>query len=388
MEIIRTTTDPLPVHNLRLARIDKRSDSPQSRRRCMNIIRKTFPLGRSLACLGIAIMLGWLTQPLAATESAPAANPTASEQPAQPTSPETNEALRASLALQEQVHAAQMALQKNREEQAALEKEVASRLRVLEEVVTTQRSEELEAVKARVETLRKDLDSNNRLLLYVGGGIAAIGFFVLLATGYLQWRSVNRLAEFSALVQSARATLPAPGVTVGEGNLLGAATTAQANGKLFGALTDLEKRIAELEHTTHIAPEAKVLTTATGTSGNETEVFGENGRHTGGAESELLIRGQSLLEADKAREALACFDEILATEPNHGEALVKKGLALEALQQPEEALRCYDRAIAANADLTIAYLQKGGLFNRLERYEEALQCYELALRAQEKAHQA
>ena len=84
--------------------------------------------------------------------------------------------------------------------------------------------------------------------------------------------------------------------------------------------------------------------------------------------------------------ALGCFEEVLKAEPHHGEALVKRGLALEALQRPEEALACYNQAIAANADLTIAFLQKGGLLNRLERYEEALQCYELALHAQEKAH--
>jgi len=305
------------------------------------------------------------------------------------TATNTNDNLRASLELQEQLHASQLALRQNREEREALEKEVATRLKVLEEAVKSKSNSELDSMKSNVATLRKDLDANNRLLLYVGGGIAGVGFFVLLATGYLQWRSVNRLAEFSALVQSTRAALPAPGVTVAEGNLLGAGTTAQSNGRMFGALTDLEKRIAELEHTAHVTPEAKVLTTGTGTSGVATDLVGlENGHEHGSHETVLLAKGQSLLNMDKPSEALACFEEILKTEPNHGEALVKKGLALEELNQPDEALRCYDRAIEANSDLTIAYLQKGGLFNRLERYEEALQCYELALRAQEKAHQA
>ena len=364
---------------LRFGGIDNRFASPQSRRRRMNTFQIFLP--RRLVLLGFSLVALFVltTRSGAANEVIPETAPPNG----------SNDTLRASLELQEQLHASQLALKQNREERESLEKELTTRLKALEEGVKAKSSTELDSMKARVDSLRKDLDDNNRLLLYVGGGIAGIGFFVLLATGYLQWRSVNRLAEFSALIQSARTALPAPSVSVGEGNLLGAGTTAQSNGRMFGALTDLEKRIAELEHTAHVTPGAKVLTTGTGTSGTETDLIaGENGHEHGSHETVLLAKGQSLLNMDKPSEALACFEEILKTEPNHGEALVKKGLALEELNQPDEALRCYDRAIEANADLTIAYLQKGGLFNRLERYEEALQCYELALRAQEKAHQA
>ena len=87
--------------------------------------------------------------------------------------------------------------------------------------------------------------------------------------------------------------------------------------------------------------------------------------------------------AQQAAEALGCFEQALALEPNHAEALVRKGVALERLQKPDEAIACYDQAIAADASLTVAYLYKGGLFNRLERFNEALACYEQALRTQE-----
>jgi tetratricopeptide (TPR) repeat protein len=73
----------------------------------------------------------------------------------------------------------------------------------------------------------------------------------------------------------------------------------------------------------------------------------------------------------------------LGLEPEHAEALVKKGGALEKLGRTDEAIACYDRAIAADETLTIAHLHKGGLFNRLARYDEALECYEQALRTQE-----
>jgi tetratricopeptide (TPR) repeat protein len=159
---------------------------------------------------------------------------------------------------------------------------------------------------------------------------------------------------------------------------------AQSSTRLFGALTSLEKRILELEHTTH----PHLSSGASAESTPNVNGAQANGHRPEGEEDHLtllLAKGQSLLNLDKAGEALACFEAVLQTEPHHGEALVKKGIALEQLRQVDEALRCYDQAIAANGGLTIAYLQKGGLFNRLERYEEALQCYELALHSQERA---
>jgi tetratricopeptide (TPR) repeat protein len=295
----------------------------------------------------------------------------------------SNEALRSYLQLQEQLRFTQQALERNRQETEALAAKnaetAAARFKAIEDALSSQRLGE-------IATLQRTLQSNNQLLLIVAGVIASVGFLVLLLTAYLQWRSVSRLAEFAAMVQGARALLPSP-TTPADPQLLGAGAAAQSNTRLFGALTQMEKRIMELEHTT--APQVSPLTTATGTSSEAVHTNGENGEahpEPASHDAVLLAKGQSLLNLEKPAEALACFEEILKTEPNHPEALVKKGIALEELRQTDEALRCYDRAIAANADFTIAYLQKGGLFNRLERYEEALQCYEQALHAQEKAH--
>ena len=351
-------------------RIDNPAEPPSLDAIRMKTLHNLFPGRRLRALVVYLFLLSLLSRRMSAAE-------TLSEGTNSP-----SDALRSSLQLQEQMHATQLALERNRQESEALANAVAARVKALEEAVNSQRDGKVEAMQQRMDTLQKDLEKNHQLLLKVGGGLATVGFFVLLATGYLQWRSVNRLAEFSMVIQSARAALPAAGA---EAQLLGAGVTAQSNGRLFGALTDLEKRIHELEHTTQTPGEAKALTAGTGTNGAEPTVApdSEHASH----DSLLLAKGQSLLNMDKAAEALACFEEILKVEPNHGEALVKKGIALEVLDQPDEAIRCYDQAIAANADLTIAYLQKGGLFNRLERYEEALQCYELALHAQEKAHQ-
>jgi tetratricopeptide (TPR) repeat protein len=333
----------------------------------MNTIQKFVPGLRMVGCL---LLVALMLSPV----GVPAVEAVAE------TSTNSNDALRSYLVLQEQLRATQQALEQNRKESEDLAAKNAAALEIklqeLKAAMNGQRS-------AEWESMQKTVQGNNRLMLIVSGSIAGVGFFVLLVTGYLQWRSVTRLAEVSAQVQGSRLALPAAG-SASTAQLLGEGETSQSNGRLFGALTQLEKRIKELEHSAHVSVEAKALTAGTGTNGSGPTDLPTQTQ----PEASLLARGQSLLETDQAVEALGCFDEILKTEPNHGEALVKKGLALEALQRADEALACYDRAIAANADLTIAFLQKGGLLNRLERYEEALQCYELALHAQEKAHAA
>jgi len=301
---------------------------------------------------------------------------------------ETNvtEALRSYLQLQEQIHNTQVALERNREESerlAARNAEVlAARLQLIEQAVSSQREREMEA-----------LQSANRLLLIVAGSFAGVGFLAMLLTAYLQWRAVNRLAEFSALLPATgQMALPSGQI---EPQLVGSGIADQSNARLFGALDRLEKRILELEHTT---PGAPGLETEPAHPSNGSEIRSSSAEEstqepehseTGKRDhiALLLAKGQSLLSLDKASEALACYDEILAEEPSHPEALVKKGTALEQLRQIDEALRCYDNAIAADGSMTIAYLQKGGLYNRLERYEEALRCYEAALRSQEKARE-
>jgi len=169
----------------------------------------------------------------------------------------------------------------------------------------------------------------------------------------------------------------------GEGQLL-VGSAEQANTRLLGALDRLEKRIHEMEQTGHSTsnspalPHSQMLTILP-VAETTNSTMGTNG----GRITLLLGKGQSLLSLDKAEEALVCFDEVLATEPSHTEALIKKATALERLRKLPEAIECYDRAIAADASLTIAFLYKGGLFNRMERFDEALECYEQALRAQE-----
>ena len=207
----------------------------------------------------------------------------------------------------------------------------------------------------------------------------------LLFMAYFQWRTISRLAEFSAASPIAHALGPGtslPALEAGDARVVAEGPAEHSNQRLLGALERLEQRICRLEQSSppplqdRGLPDLKTANAAPLPNGAETS---PEAAHI----TMLLGKGQSLLNLDQAGEALVCFDQVLALDPNHAEALVRKGAALERLRKLDEAIACYDRAIAADTSLTVAYLYKGGLYNRMERFNEALECYEQALRTQE-----
>ena len=298
----------------------------------------------------------------------------------------TQDTLRAYLQLQEQLHATQLSIERSRKEADANTAEtarvLAGRLQAIEQTLTSQRRQELEAMQ-----------DSNKVMLIVAGLFAVLGFLAMLFMAYFQWRTISRLAEISAAMPAAHALGPGSplgALGVGDSPEVIVGPAQQSSQQLLGALEHLEKRIHQLEHTPipqHESP--------SGTQPAATPPASPNGGPPDAAAADiaaapeltrinmLLGKGQSLLNLDQAEEALACFDQALALEPNHAEALVKKGSALERLRRLDEAIACYDRAIAADGSMTVAYLYKGGLFNRMERFGEALECYEKALHTQE-----
>jgi tetratricopeptide (TPR) repeat protein len=295
----------------------------------------------------------------------------------------SNEALRAYLQLQEQIHETQLTIERSRQQaQAAAAQEavaVSNRLQALEDTMVLQRANELE-----------EAHRTNQLLLAVIGVFAVVGFAAVLLTVYFQSRAVSRLADISTALSTSRglAFSASTALTLDEHGALSHGSVEQSNARLVDLVQRLEERIAELEQTTSL-PLKEPTAFSNGDSDSHPElalnsdVEGKSGRI-----AKLLEQGQSYLSAERPEEAIASFDQILSFEPNHAEALVKKGTALEKLRQPQDALDCYDRAIAADASLTIAYLHKGGLCSRLEKYGEAMECYERALHTQEKKQAA
>lgn len=289
------------------------------------------------------------------------------------------ETLRTYLQLQEQLHATQLAIERNRKEADAAtaenSKAFAARLQGIEQALSSQRAQELEAMQG-----------SNKVMLIVAGLFAALGFLAMLFMAFFQWRTITRLAEISAALPLAHPVGPRSSVAAlgaEEAHLLTAGPAEQSSQKLLGTLEHLEKRISQLEHPAP-PPLHNGGSPEPGTAPAVLPPSGDTAAPLEAAHITVLLgKGQSLLNLDQTEEALACFDQVLALNPNHSEALVKKGVALERLRKLDEAIACYDRAIETDKSLTVAYLYKGGLFNRMERFGEALECYEQALRTQE-----
>lgn len=330
--------------------------------------------------LGVCCLLAALpfsSLKAADTNSSPAAAPPEE-------SSVSNEALRAYLQLQEQLHATQLDIERNRqEEQAAVAQDsmtLSNHLQAIEQTLIVQRAGEL-----------ADTQRTNHLLLMFIGFFAVGGFVAALLTAYFQWRAVSRLAEISAALPTVRSL---PGVRasaalgLGEHEVFAHGFIEQSNARLIALVDHLEKRIGELEHATTLPLKDAPPSGNGETRQNVRAVSDSSVDENAGRIASLMEQGQSLLNAERVEEAIACFDEILTLNPKHAETLVKKGTALEKLRQPQGALECYDRAISADGSMTIAYLHKGGLCNRLERYGEAMDCYERALHTQEKKRAA
>jgi tetratricopeptide (TPR) repeat protein len=265
---------------------------------------------------------------------------------------------------------------------------VEARLKQVEDQVTVQRQQEVEA-----------LQESHRFTLTVVSVFAGIGFGGMLLFGLFLLRAMNRRTE---LVLAHAAGVPlgqgrqAAGVlAAGDTQLVTPDPAQQVSARFLSTIERLEKRMMELESTATPETEPASHTRSAAPAGAESspgpvaepaQASPSNPDAERAARVALLLgKGQALLNLQQADTALTCFDEVSAIDPTNAEAFVKKGTALEKLGKLDEAIDCYDRAIALDTSMTMAYLSKGGVFNRLERYGEALQCYEQALRAQQKA---
>ncbi|HEU6447746.1 MAG TPA: tetratricopeptide repeat protein [Verrucomicrobiae bacterium] len=278
------------------------------------------------------------------------------------------------LQIQEQLHAAQLAISDSREQaEVAAATNVAvltARIQALEQTIATQRANDAEAARKTQE-----------LTLLMAGAFGLAGLSVILLMFYFQWRGFSHLAEISsrqlALADSRRSSALVGAATelTAEISAPARAAVENSNSRLLMLVEKLEKRVVEMEQSSHgqLTDAVSKTKSANGKCGPEDAI------------ANLLADGQTLLNASQPENALKLFEQALAINPDSTEALVKKGGALEKLGRIDDAIGCYDRAIQLNETMTIAYLQKGGLFSRLARYDEALLCYEQALLTQDKA---
>lgn len=326
------------------------------------------------------------TMPAPAAKNVPTSvNPAATSASSSSDAASQAELLKSYLHVREQLHDAELAIANNRlEAEAAARAQAAAIAEKLDSIKTTIAAERehqaADAQRAAAEQERQRLASqeSNRIILWIAVSFGGVGLLTMLATAVLQWRGIKRMAEVTAQHPQLPMSAQQNWLTARNSGPVGG-VVALSNQRLMSVIDRMERRILELETTAAHPPAV---------SAGEPAVEGGTPKTTPVALDQaariaaLLGKGRSLLNANKAAEAVECYDEILAIEANHPEALVKKGSALERLNQDLQAIECYDRAIQADRNLALAYLSKGGVFNRLQRFDEAVECYEKALQVE------
>jgi tetratricopeptide (TPR) repeat protein len=218
------------------------------------------------------------------------------------------------------------------------------------------------------------LESAHRMTLIAVGVLGGVAFLGVLAIAISLARALTRRAEPAAALPVVAPRLTAGPLDSGDARALAVNPAEESNAHLLRALTQLERRIHELEATvpSHSAPPPAVPGEPPATESSNSAGPDEGAKRR----AMLLIEGQRHLDLNQNREALAMFEELLTLCPANAEAFLEKGRALERLGRTAEALEAYDRAIALDQSLTIARLYKAGLLNRLGRHAEALACHE------------
>jgi tetratricopeptide (TPR) repeat protein len=61
--------------------------------------------------------------------------------------------------------------------------------------------------------------------------------------------------------------------------------------------------------------------------------------------SNLIQKGNDLMEDCKFEESLSYFDQALLLQPNNPDLLNKKGVALRSLGRYDEAIECFNRSL-------------------------------------------
>lgn len=79
--------------------------------------------------------------------------------------------------------------------------------------------------------------------------------------------------------------------------------------------------------------------------------------------------------------AIACFDDVLALDPTHRQALFRLAINVDLRGEDEEARELYERALMAPPVNSACVINLGILYEDIGNYRRAMQCFDLALQA-------
>ena len=86
-------------------------------------------------------------------------------------------------------------------------------------------------------------------------------------------------------------------------------------------------------------------------------------------------KGMIYFEFDDLEDAIACFNKAIKINPDDINSLYAKGAILSSLGQNKEAIELFDTVIKHDAKFVIAWLAKGYALLNIEKSEKALQCF-------------
>ena len=89
--------------------------------------------------------------------------------------------------------------------------------------------------------------------------------------------------------------------------------------------------------------------------------------------------GLALARMDRLEEALACYEQTLAIEPNFGPGWYNKGWALQGLGELAKAIAAYEKSVELNPENVQGWANLAFLLTRRGDDEEARRCAERAL---------
>ena len=95
--------------------------------------------------------------------------------------------------------------------------------------------------------------------------------------------------------------------------------------------------------------------------------------------SELIQKGNTMLNSSKYEEALVTFDQALKIDSRSVDALNGKALIFNQLGKYEEAISWFDKALSIDPNFVNALNNKGVTLANLGKYEEAITWFDKAL---------
>jgi len=247
---------------------------------------------------------------------------------------------------------------------------LSNALTSLQETIVKQKERELELGKESSALNLKILEVGRQSNSLNKGVIAGAVMLIALLIGLSYWfqlRCFNQMAELSRSIPA----IQSRGLAFLENQ-------TPSTTKLLDAIHLLEHRIeqlqegsrAELKGISHDAIAQPVKPQVLSEASHESQPI------SGLTVSELLEKGQVMLDTDSFSEAAARFTEVLAIDPANVEAHLKKGIALERMNKLEPALGCYEEVLRLNPQRTIASVYKSRVLAALHRYDEALSVYD------------